>query len=73
MSHSKTTTTKPHRQRASRPSGSKRASLGQGAPRRRKTGKITRAAKAVVSFLTDPDYPKKAASSRSRHRGELIA
>lgn len=39
----------------------------------RKARTLARAAKAVASFLTDPDYPHKAATKGSRHRGELIA
>jgi hypothetical protein len=53
------TTTKSQRQSARR------------TPRKKRP--LARAAKAVVSFLTDPDYPHKTATKKSRHRGELIA
>lgn len=39
----------------------------------RKKPALARAAKAWVSFLTDPDYPRRTGTKKSRHRGELIA
>ena len=46
---------------------------GKRSAKRPRPGTLRRAAKAVASFLTDPDYPRKPAGKRSRHRGELIA
>ena len=62
------TTTAKSRRPSSTTSKRRRAGV-----RAKKKGTLGRAAKAVASFLTDPDYPRKAPASRSRRRGDLIA
>ena len=73
MPRSKTTTTRSHPKSRPRATGGQPAGAIQGHARRKKSGVLTQAAKAVGRFLTDPDYPRKTATKGSRHRGELIA
>lgn len=73
MSRSKTTTTQSQRKNPTPNAGGQGARTARGNTRRKKPPALARAAKAVRSFLTDPDYPPKAATKGSRHRGELIA
>lgn len=73
MSRSKTPTTQSQRKSPTPTAGGQRARAARGNARRKKPPTLARAAKAVASFLTDPDYPHKAATKGSRHRGELIA
>ena len=79
MSRQKVATAKSRRKNSPRAANVKRTTKGsrssEGRPvRRKKAGTLTRVAKSVKSFMTDPDYPpNKAPRKGRRYRGELIA